>query len=145
VTKYLNEHPGGPEIIMDFAGKDADDMFEDIGHSTGARDKLKSLLIGELKYDPTKVKSKAAKAEATAKLKAEKAAALKAEKAAIKAGRIAAEIWPDEPARAAKKDTDAHWTLKFAKARPLENGKPGRRARCASSSAPSASRVPPPR
>ncbi len=63
MTKYLNEHPGGPEIIMDFAGKDADDMFEDIGHSTGARDKLKSLLIGELKYDPTKVKAKAAKAE----------------------------------------------------------------------------------
>jgi IS5 family transposase len=49
----------------------------------------------------------------------------KAEKEAIKAGRTAAEIWPDEPARAAQKDTDARWTLKFAKARPLENGKPG--------------------
>lgn len=49
----------------------------------------------------------------------------KEEKAAINAGKTAAEIWPDEPARAAQKDTDARWTLKFAKARPLENGKPG--------------------
>jgi transposase, IS5 family len=40
-----------------------------------------------------------------------------AEREAIKAGRSAVEIWPDEPARAAQKDTDARWTLKFAKAR----------------------------
>lgn len=33
--------------------------------------------------------------------------------------------WPHEPAKAAQKDTDARWTLKFAKARPLENRKPG--------------------
>jgi len=48
-----------------------------------------------------------------------------AEKAAIKAGNSAGEIWPDQPARAAQKDTDARWTLKFAKARPLPNGGPG--------------------
>jgi len=47
------------------------------------------------------------------------------EKAAIKAGKTAGEIWPDEPARAAQKDTDARWTLKFAKARPMPDGKPG--------------------
>lgn len=47
------------------------------------------------------------------------------EKDAIKAGKKADEIWPDEPARAAQKDTDARWTLKFAKAKPLANGKPG--------------------
>ena len=40
----------------------------------------------------------------------------KAEKEAIKAGKTAAEIWPDEPARAAQKDTEARWTVKFAKA-----------------------------
>lgn len=48
-----------------------------------------------------------------------------AEKDAIKAGKTAGEIWPDEPARAAQKDTDARWTLKFAKARPTVDGKPG--------------------
>ena len=38
-----------------------------------------------------------------------------AEKEAIKAGKSAAEIWPEIPAKAAQKDTDARWTLKFAK------------------------------
>ncbi|WP_188583345.1 IS5 family transposase [Tistrella bauzanensis] len=46
-----------------------------------------------------------------------------AEKAAVKAGRSAAEIWPDAPAKARQKDTDARWTLKFAKARPTNDGK----------------------
>jgi transposase, IS5 family len=32
-----------------------------------------------------------------------------AEKDAIKAGKRAGEIWPDEPAKAAQKDTDARW------------------------------------
>lgn len=49
----------------------------------------------------------------------------RAEKDAIKEGKTAGEIWPDEPARAAQKDTDARWTLKFAKARPTPDGKPG--------------------
>ena len=48
-----------------------------------------------------------------------------AEKAAIKEGKSALEIWPDDPARAAQKDTDARWTLKFAKARALPDGRPG--------------------
>ena len=48
-----------------------------------------------------------------------------AEKDAIKAGKRAAEIWPNQPAKAAQKDTDARWTVKFAKARPLPGGRPG--------------------
>ena len=48
-----------------------------------------------------------------------------AEKAAIKDGKSAAEIWPDQPAKAAQKDIDARWTVKFAKARPLPGGRPG--------------------
>jgi IS5 family transposase len=47
-----------------------------------------------------------------------------AEKARIKAGEKAAEIWPDKPARARQKDTDARWTVKFSKARPGPDGKP---------------------
>ena len=35
------------------------------------------------------------------------------EKAAIKAGKSAQEIWPDEPNKAAQKDTNARWTLKI--------------------------------
>ena len=46
------------------------------------------------------------------------------EKDAIKAGKAAHEVWPDEPAKAAQKDVDARWTVKFAKARMAANGKP---------------------
>jgi len=34
---------------MDVAGKNADEMFEDIGHSKEARSKMKEFLVGELK------------------------------------------------------------------------------------------------
>ena len=49
ITKYLNDHPGGSEIMLEFAGKSADDMFEDIGHSSEARNTMKKYLIGKLK------------------------------------------------------------------------------------------------
>lgn len=39
------------------------------------------------------------------------------EKAAIKAGKTAAEIWPDQPHKAAQKDTDARWTVKVGRPR----------------------------
>jgi IS5 family transposase len=44
------------------------------------------------------------------------------EKAKIKAGKSAAEIWPDRPAKARQKDTDARWTMKVSKAKPAEDG-----------------------
>ena len=47
-----------------------------------------------------------------------------AEKARIKAGETARDIWPDQPARARQKDTDARWTVKFSKARPSAHGTP---------------------
>ncbi len=46
------------------------------------------------------------------------------EKARIKAGEKAQDIWPDEPAKARQKDTDARWTMKFSKAKPAMDGKP---------------------
>jgi IS5 family transposase len=47
-----------------------------------------------------------------------------AEKARIKKGEKAAAIWPDKPAKARQKDTDARWTVKFSKAKPGPDGKP---------------------
>ena len=48
-----------------------------------------------------------------------------AEKAAIKAGKTAGEIWPDEPNKAAQKDTNARWTLKVGgKVRYRPDGTP---------------------
>ncbi|MBW6402109.1 IS5 family transposase [Roseomonas sp. HJA6] len=46
------------------------------------------------------------------------------EKARIRAGEKAAAIWPDKPAKARQKDTDARWTVKFSKAKPGPDGKP---------------------
>ena len=47
------------------------------------------------------------------------------EKAAIKAGKSAREIWPDEPNKAAQKDTNARWTLKIGgKVRYRPDGTP---------------------
>lgn len=53
VTKYLDDHPGGPEIIMDVAGKDVSGDFEDTGHSDDARQQLKDLFIGDVKGGST--------------------------------------------------------------------------------------------
>ncbi|GEQ68550.1 hypothetical protein JCM33374_g2218 [Metschnikowia sp. JCM 33374] len=48
VGNYLDEHPGGEEVIVDCAGEDATEAFDDIGHSDDAHDILKGLLIGKL-------------------------------------------------------------------------------------------------
>ena len=45
-----------------------------------------------------------------------------AEKAAIKAGRTAAEIWPEQPAKVRQKDVDGRWTVKLSKAKVRADG-----------------------
>jgi cytochrome b involved in lipid metabolism len=42
------QHPGGEEILIENAGDDATEAFEDVGHSSDAREMLKDYLIGEL-------------------------------------------------------------------------------------------------
>lgn len=67
VTKYLDDHPGGAEVMLDVGGQDADEFFEDIGHSNDAREELKKYYIGEYKIDPAvlaKMKEDAEKAKA---------------------------------------------------------------------------------
>ncbi len=46
------------------------------------------------------------------------------EKDAVKAGRSAAEIWPDKPAKARQKDTEARWPVKTSRLREGADGKP---------------------
>jgi len=48
VTQFLDEHPGGEEVMLEQAGKDATENFEDVGHSSDARDLMKTYLIGQL-------------------------------------------------------------------------------------------------
>ncbi|KAI5949402.1 CYB5 [Candida jiufengensis] len=49
VSSYIDEHPGGEEVILDCAGTDATEAFEDIGHSDEAHEILEKLFIGNLK------------------------------------------------------------------------------------------------
>ncbi|GJC87544.1 cytochrome b5 [Colletotrichum tofieldiae] len=51
-TKFVDEHPGGEEVLLDVGGQDATEAFEDVGHSDEARETLEQLLIGELKRQP---------------------------------------------------------------------------------------------
>ncbi|CAH1269683.1 CYB5A [Branchiostoma lanceolatum] len=49
VTKFLEEHPGGEEVLLEQAGKDGTESFEDVGHSEDARELMENYLIGELR------------------------------------------------------------------------------------------------
>lgn len=51
VTKFLEEHPGGEEVLREQAGGNATESFEDVGHSTDAREMASSMMIGELHPD----------------------------------------------------------------------------------------------
>jgi cytochrome b involved in lipid metabolism len=42
-------HSGGEEVLLDVAGQDATEAFEDVGHSDEARETLEALKVGVLK------------------------------------------------------------------------------------------------
>ncbi|KAF5939180.1 hypothetical protein HYC85_023439 [Camellia sinensis] len=48
VSTYLDEHPGGDDVMVAATGKDATDEFEDAGHSKSARELMETFCIGEL-------------------------------------------------------------------------------------------------
>merc|ERR1719313_2199059 len=48
LTKFLEHHPGGSEVITVLAGKDSSEDFEDIGHSEEARKQGKDYIVGVL-------------------------------------------------------------------------------------------------
>ncbi|ONI26139.1 hypothetical protein PRUPE_1G006400 [Prunus persica] len=48
VTKFLEDHPGGDDVLLSATGKDATDDFEDVGHSDNARDMLKDMYVGDI-------------------------------------------------------------------------------------------------
>ncbi|CAH0726767.1 unnamed protein product, partial [Brenthis ino] len=48
VSSFLEEHPGGEDSLLDVAGQDGTQGFEDVGHSEDARELLKKYKIGTL-------------------------------------------------------------------------------------------------
>jgi cytochrome-b5 reductase len=51
VTDYQEDHPGGKEFLLENAGTDATTAYEDIGHSTDAREILENFRIGKVTDD----------------------------------------------------------------------------------------------
>lgn len=43
ITGFMHRHPGSLETLLDNAGRDATELFEDVGHSLNARDLMKTL------------------------------------------------------------------------------------------------------
>ncbi|TGZ83883.1 putative cytochrome b5 [Ascodesmis nigricans] len=58
VSSFVDEHPGGEEVMMDVGGQDATDSFEDVGHSDEAREILEKMLVGKVKRNPGDPKPK---------------------------------------------------------------------------------------
>ncbi|XP_038906915.1 cytochrome b5-like [Benincasa hispida] len=48
VTEFLEDHPGGDEVLLSGTGKDATDDFEDVGHSESAREMMSKYSVGEI-------------------------------------------------------------------------------------------------
>lgn len=58
-SSFVDEHPGGEEVLLDVGGQDATEAFEDVGHSDEAREILEGLLVGNLKRKEGDPKPKA--------------------------------------------------------------------------------------
>ncbi|KAL6566433.1 hypothetical protein OROGR_002048 [Orobanche gracilis] len=55
VSSYLDEHPGGDDVLLRATGKDATEEFEDAGHSKTARELMEQFCIGELEETPAPI------------------------------------------------------------------------------------------
>ncbi|MCL7036553.1 hypothetical protein MKW94_026824 [Papaver nudicaule] len=56
VTQFMDDHPGGDQVLLSTAGKDATANFEDVGHSKSAREMLVRYYIGEIDSSSIPVK-----------------------------------------------------------------------------------------
>ncbi|XP_043481074.1 cytochrome b5-like [Leptopilina heterotoma] len=52
LTKFLKEHPGGEEVLINLAGQDGSQCFDDIGHSFEAITLRESFKIGQTDNKP---------------------------------------------------------------------------------------------
>ncbi|XP_047968602.1 cytochrome b5-like [Salvia hispanica] len=46
VTPFMEDHPGGDDILLSVSGKDATSDIEDVGHNDSAREMMDQYLIG---------------------------------------------------------------------------------------------------
>ncbi|KAJ8663776.1 hypothetical protein O0I10_000050 [Lichtheimia ornata] len=48
ITPFIDEHPGGEEVLFDEGAKDASGPFDDVGHSDDARELMTKYYIGDI-------------------------------------------------------------------------------------------------
>ncbi|XVF12732.1 hypothetical protein REPUB_Repub08aG0144800 [Reevesia pubescens] len=48
LTPFMDDHPGGGEVLLSATAKDATNDFEDVGHSDSAREMMEKYYIGEI-------------------------------------------------------------------------------------------------
>lgn len=64
VTTFMDDHPGGDDVLLQAAGKDATAEFEDVGHSEAAIEQMKDFYVGECPHVVEKAAPSASVAEA---------------------------------------------------------------------------------
>lgn len=87
VESFLADHPGGEDVLLETAGREATREFEDVGHSRSAREQLQEFYIGDLREATAEER---AEAEREAKEKA--AATARRAPSGDAAGRIASVV-----------------------------------------------------
>ena len=55
ITDFLEEHPGGEDVLLEQAGEESTEVFEDIGHSEEARTLMKKYIVGKYELGAPKV------------------------------------------------------------------------------------------
>lgn len=56
VEKFLPDHPGGPEVLVNLMGKDATQDFDQIGHSAKAKKLMSNFKVGIVNEPGVEVK-----------------------------------------------------------------------------------------
>ncbi|GAM26830.1 hypothetical protein SAMD00019534_100050 [Acytostelium subglobosum LB1] len=54
ITKFVEDHPGGEEVLKANAGIDGTQEFDDVGHSDSAKSKMKQYRIGRVAGAPAR-------------------------------------------------------------------------------------------
>ncbi|KAH6804088.1 cytochrome B5 isoform E [Perilla frutescens var. frutescens] len=56
VTPFMEEHPGGDEVILSSTGKDATTDYEEVGHSDSAQKMMDKYYIGDINMEKVPAK-----------------------------------------------------------------------------------------
>lgn len=67
VTEWHEDHPGGSEILLELAGKDATKLFAAVQHSPDAIEQRKSFVVGRLAADAVEQAASAASTDESLK------------------------------------------------------------------------------